>query len=417
MLTVKTSDEAEKIIADRFGKIRTATEEVELLSAVGRVLATDIISKENVPDFNRSTVDGYAVKASATFGCSDSIPAILDYKGEVLMGQAPDFEITGNECAYVPTGGELPHGADAMVMIEFSEDYGDGTRAMLKPSAPGQHVTYRGDDVKLGQTVLKAGTRLAARHIGALASLGYDTVSVFRKPRVAVISTGDELVDVTDTPTGAQVRDINSFTICAALAETGCEYVKVGIVIDELPLLESKIKAAVYGDKNSQPCDMVIVSGGSSVGVKDATFKVYDKLGEVLFHGIAIKPGKPTIFADISEKPAVGLPGHPLAAYYIFNLFVKPLLASMSGEISASTGGKALGTTQRAPLSLSIPCNHGREECMGIKLAEKNGRLCAEPVYAKSGLISVLSESDGFTRIARDCEGLSGGEEIDVNLF
>lgn len=417
MLTVKTSDEAEKIIFDRFGEIRTETEETDLLSAVGRILAADIVSEENVPDFNRSTVDGYAVKASSTFGCSESIPSILDYKGEVLMGQAPEFEISENECAYVPTGGELPHGADAMVMIEFSEDYGDGTRAMLKPSAPGQHVTYRGDDVKVGQTVLKAGTRLAARHIGALASLGYDTVSVFRRPRIAVISTGDELVDVTARPSGAQVRDINTFTICAALAEMGCEFEKVGIVIDELPLLEGKIKSVIYGDENTNPCDMVIVSGGSSVGVKDATFKVYDKLGEVLFHGIAIKPGKPTIFAEISGKPAVGLPGHPLAAYYIFNLFVKPLIESMSGETTSANGRKRLGTTQRAPLSLSIPCNHGREECMGIKLKESDGELCAEPVYAKSGLISVLSESDGFIRIARDCEGLSGGEEIDVNLF
>ena len=417
MLTVKTSDEAEKIIFDRFGEIRTETEETDLLSAVGRILAADIVSEENVPDFNRSTVDGYAVKASSTFGCSESIPSILDYKGEVLMGQAPEFEISENECAYVPTGGELPHGADAMVMIEFSEDYGDGTRAMLKPSAPGQHVTYRGDDVKVGQTVLKAGTRLAARHIGALASLGYDTVSVFRRPRIAVISTGDELVDVTARPSGAQVRDINTFTICAALAEMGCEFEKVGIVIDELPLLEGKIKSVIYGDENTNPCDMVIVSGGSSVGVKDATFKVYDKLGEVLFHGIAIKPGKPTIFAEISGKPAVGLPGHPLAAYYIFNLFVKPLIESMSGETTSANGRKRLGTTQRAPLSLSIPCNHGREECMGIKFKESDGELCAEPVYAKSGLISVLSESDGFIRIARDCEGLSGGEEIDVNLF
>lgn len=417
MLTVKTSDEAEKIIFDRFGEIRTATEEIDLLSAIGRVLAADVVSEENVPDFNRSTVDGYAVKASSTFGCSESIPSILDYKGEVLMGQAPEFEISENECAYVPTGGELPHGADAMVMIEFSEDYGDGTRAMLKPSAPGQHVTYRGDDVKVGQTVLKAGTRLAARHIGALASLGYDTVSVFRRPRIAVISTGDELVDVTARPSGAQVRDINTFTICAAIAEMDCEFEKVGIVIDELPILEGKIKSVIYGDENTNPCDMVIVSGGSSVGVKDATFKVYDKLGEVLFHGIAIKPGKPTIFAEISGKPAVGLPGHPLAAYYIFNLFVKPLIESMSGETTSANGRKRLGTTQRAPLSLSIPCNHGREECMGIKLKESDGELCAKPVYAKSGLISVLSESDGFIRIARDCEGLSGGEEIDVNLF
>ena len=405
MLTVKTSSEAEELISSTFGSIRMDLEKVNILDSVGRILGEEIISDSNVPGFNRSTVDGYAVRAEDTFGCSDSIPAILDFAGEVLMGESPKFSLEKGQCAYVPTGGELPEGADAMVMIEYAEDYGDGTRGMAKASAPGDHVTFIGDDVKAGEVVISAGTRLSARHIGALAALGYSEVSVYKKTRVAVISTGDELVDVTEKPVGAQVRDINSFALCAALSELGCEYEKVGIVVDDLPLLEAKVSYAVSN------FDMVIVSGGSSVGVKDATFKVYDKLGEVLFHGIAIKPGKPTILASIEGKPCFGLPGHPLAAYYVFNLFVKPLVLSMCGT------GEDIKATKVAPLTLSIPCNHGREECMGIKIVEKDGKDMAEPVYAKSGLISVLSNTDGYIRIARDCEGLSDGEEVEIELF
>ena len=406
MLTVKTSAEATAIIFDTFGKIKMPTEKVDILSSVGRVLSKDIISKENVPDFNRSTVDGYAVLAESTFGCSESIPAILDFKGQVLMGESPTMTVGKGECVYVPTGGELPEGANAMVMIEYAEDYGDGTIGMCKPSAPGQHVAFRGDDVKVGDALLTSGTKLEPRHIGVLAALGVSEVSVFKRPSVAVISTGDELVDVTESPKGAQVRDINSYTISTALMELGCDVKKIGIVVDDLPLLESKIADAVA------TCDMVIVSGGSSVGVKDATFKVYDKLGEVLFHGIAIKPGKPTILANISGKPCFGLPGHPLAAYYIFHLFVSPLVSSMAGITKDK-----VSDTKNATLSLSVPCNHGREECVGIKLVEKDDKTVAEPVYAKSGLISNLSESDGFIRIPRDCEGLSQGQEVEVELF
>ncbi|NLL63480.1 MAG: molybdopterin molybdotransferase MoeA [Ruminococcaceae bacterium] len=402
MLTVKTSSEARQIIMDTFGYKLMETEQVTILDSVGRVLAEDIVSRENIPDFNRSTVDGYAVNAASTFGCSDSIPAILNFKGEVLISKSPAFEITKNECAYVPTGGELPQGADAMVMLEFSEDYGDGTRGMLKPSAPGQHVTFIGDDVKVGVKVLTVGTRLSARHIGALAALGYDKVMVYKKPKVAVLSTGDELVDLDEMLKGTMVRDINSYTICAALVELGCECIRIGIIKDELSILEAKVAEIIKSG-----VDMLIVSGGSSVGLKDATFKAYDKLGDVLFHGIAIKPGKPTIFANINDVPCFGLPGHPLAAYYVFNLFAKPLIKNMQGEKADIKDTKTL------PLTLSIPCNHGREEYIGIRLVDNK----AEPMYAKSGLISVLSKTDGYLRIDRDCEGLLDGEEVEVELF
>lgn len=402
MLTVKTSNEAEKIIFDNFGRVAVGTETVTLLESLDRVLAEDIVAKEDVPPFNRSTVDGFAVKAEDTFGCSEAIPAILDYKGEVLMGQAPTFEIEKSECAYVPTGGEIPNGANSMVMIEFAEDFGDGTRGMLKASAPGQHIAFRGDDIKTGDCILSVGTKITSRHIAALAAMGYEQVCVYKRLSVAVISTGDELVDVKETPIAAQVRDINSYEIWAALKEVGASCDRIGIVHDNLDLLEDAIKKAV------ETHDMVIVSGGSSVGVKDATFKVYDKLGEVLFHGIAIKPGKPTILAKIDGKPCFGLPGHPLAAYYVFDLFVKPIVRKMNGESEKTELRKY------AKASLSIPCNHGREECVGIKFVDEDA---VEPIFTKSGLISTLSNVDGFIRIGRDCEGISQGDEVEVELF
>lgn len=402
MLTVKTSAEAEKIIFDNFGKTAVETETVALLDSLGRILASDVVAEENVPPFNRSTVDGFATRAEDTFGCSESIPAILDYKGEVLMGQSPDFEIAKGECAYVPTGGEIPAGADSMVMIEYSEDFGDGTRGMLKASAPGQHIAFKGDDIKTGDCILPKGIIITSRHIAALAAMGYEKVSVFKKLSVAVISTGDELVDVNETPVAAQVRDINSYEVCAFLSELGASCDRIGIVKDDLDLLEKTVKTAI------ETHDMLIVSGGSSVGVKDATFKVYDKLGEVLFHGIAIKPGKPTILARVDDKPCFGLPGHPLAAYYVFDLFVKPIVRKMSGE------GDKLELKRQAKTSLSIPCNHGREECIGIKFADE---YTVDPIYTKSGLISTLSSIDGFIRISRDCEGISQGDEVEVELF
>ena len=404
MLTVKTSAEAEQIIKDNFGAISMSEESVDVLDSVGRILAEDIKASEDVPGFNRSTVDGYAVCASDTFGCSESIPALLDYKGEVKMGEAPKFSIGKYQCAYVPTGGELPEGADAMVMIEYAEDYGDGTRAMLKPSAPGQHVTYKGDDVKCGEVVVPKGTMVEPRHVASMAALGYGTVKVYRKPVIGVISTGDELVDITETPKGAEVRDINSFEICATLKKMGCDCKRYGIVRDDIPTLRATIEDALA------TCDAVVTSGGSSVGVKDATFRVYDELGAVLFHGIAIKPGKPTIAANIDGKPAFGLPGHPLAAFYVFNIFVKPIINSMAGYSSKNE-------TVKATLMRAIPCNHGREECVGIKLHETEAGLVAEPAFTKSGLISVLAKTDGYIRISRDCEGLSQGDEVEVELF
>ncbi|MFZ5975440.1 MAG: gephyrin-like molybdotransferase Glp [Bacillota bacterium] len=406
MLNVLPPAAAHELIHGEFGGIRTASHRVRLDAALGCVLARDILAKEYVPGFDRSTVDGFAVRASDTFGCSESIPAMLAYKGEVLMGQTPDGGIGPGECMYVPTGGELPEGADAVVMIEYAEDYGDGLRYIMKPSTPGQHVVYRGDDVVPGKTVLHAGKRLEPQDIGSLAALGYPEAEVRLPVRVGVISTGDELVDISTQPSGAQIRDVNTHALCAGVRAAGGEPMPFRIVRDDYGVLLSAAKHAL------DACDMLLISGGSSVGTKDATHRVIDALGKpgVLMHGVAMKPGKPTILGSADGKPVFGLPGHPVAAYFIFHIFVRPLICSMLGTT-------VIEHAIAARLTANISSNHGREEFLPVAVTETDGEAAATPLIGKSGLITVLSQAAGYVRIGRDCEGIARGETVRVHLF
>lgn len=406
MLTVKkTSEAAEIILSSLSGTM--PDEQAPVTLALGRTLAFDLTAKEFVPDFDRSTVDGYAVMASDTFGCGESTPAMLRLTGEVEMGIRPNTGISKGECVYVPTGGEIPQGADAMVMIEYAEDYGDEYRYIMKPSAPGAHIVYKGDDVKPGKTVLEAGHILRAQDIGVLAALGYEFVDVRRKPRAGIISTGDELVGVNDSLRGAQVRDINSYTLYAGMKAAGAEPVMYGICPDDYETLKQKVKQAAL------ECDLLLISGGSSVGVKDTTQKIIEELSDsgVLLHGMAVKPGKPTIYGLIGGKPVFGLPGHPVSAFFIFNKFVRPLITAMLGA------KEPIEKRIKATLAANLPSNQGREEYVNVRLVQEEKGLCAVPVYGKSGLISVLAEADGYIRIDRDCEGLSAGAEVDVLLL
>mgnify|MGYP000264660418 CR=1 FL=1 len=279
MLEVKTPDEVLQVIDAEFSPLADCVEAVPLVQAIGRVLAEDVVTTEYVPDFNRSTVDGYALRARDTFGCSDAIPAILE-------AAAP---LAAETCVYVPTGGAVPEGADSVVMIEFTEDYGDGTIGIAKSTAPGQNMIFRGDDVYPGKTILQKGRVLGSQDIGALAAIGKTTVYVARKLRVGVISTGDELVPPEQLPGPGQVRDVNSPMLAAMLQAFGAQVKEYGIVVDDAALLAEKV------DRALEECDAVLLSGGSSVGVKDATCRIIEERGTLLFHGIAVKPGKPTI--------------------------------------------------------------------------------------------------------------------------
>lgn len=403
MLQVKTPEEVLALIRKEFSPLPGRTETVPYTEALGRVLAEDITAEEYVPDFDRSTVDGYACRAADTFGCSDAIPAILTVAGEVQMGRGADFALARESCAYVPTGGAIPSGADCAVMIEYTEDYGDGTVGILKPGAPGMNLIFRGDDVFPGKPILKAGRVLTAQDIGALAAVGRTQVPVVRRLRIGVISTGDELVPPEEAPGPGQVRDVNTPLLAAMLKEFGADCVSYGIVVDDEALLREKVRIA------ARECDAVILSGGSSVGVKDATCRIIEEMGELLLHGIAVKPGKPTILGRAGSIPMIGLPGHPVAACIVARLFVLPLLGRLSGRVR-----EQLPVT--AELTESLGANHGRAQVSACVLKREGGKLLATPIRSKAGLITQLAGADGFFVIDRDCEGLPKGAAVQVFL-
>jgi len=358
------------------------------------------MAQQYVPDFTRSTVDGYAVIAADVFGCSESIPALLTRIGEVGMGVHTELELHSGECAYVHTGSELPRHADAVVMLEYVEEL-DGDRiAVNQPCAPGANLIFRGDDVKPGVEVLPAGRRLNAADIGSLAALGLAAVAVRIPPRVAVLSTGDELVPVHEPLPLGKIRDINAPLLSAAVAEAGGSARFYGILKDNADLIRQAVAAAI------PECDLLLISGSTSVGIRDTVPQVISSLGELLVHGVAAKPGKPTALGVIQDKPVFGLPGNPMAAFFMFYLLVRPLLFSL---LAAPLNEE----TFSAVLTRAVPSNQGREEFVPVRL--RDGK--ADPISAKSGLITSLSAADGFICIPRDCEGLPQDAAVKIIKF
>ena len=400
MLEVKTLAQVNQIIADRFGHLRTVNENSTLRSALGHRLSQDILSNEYVPNFNRSTVDGYAVISADVFGSSESIPAILALAGQSVMGEHNPLELHHGTCVYVPTGGELPEGADAVVMLEYAEDYGDGTIGVLKPSTPGVNLIFKGDDLKPGQIIYQQGHKLDAADIGTLSALGFTDVPVWRSPLIGLISTGDELVDPGKPISMGQIRDVNDPMLTAALAKCGARAHSYGILKDDPEAIREVILEAI------DVCDGLIITGGTSVGIQDTIPDLVSELGSLLVHGVAAKPGKPTLVGAIREKPVFGLPGNPVAAFFMFLILMKPLIDSMmsgySEEIQLSM-----------PLTIAVPSNHGREDLLPVQI--ENGQ--ARPIIGKSGLVTTLSNAGGYIRIPRDKEGLRKGELVDVILF
>ena len=404
MLTVMTPEELLTRIANTFGPLDRPPETVGLDRALGRVLAREIRAAQFVPGFDRSTVDGYALRGADTFGCSESIPALLTCEGAVEMGKEPAFAVGPYQCAAIPTGGALPEGADAVQMVEHTEDYGGGEIGIVKSVPPGANLIFKGDDVKPGDLVLRKGRRLEPQDVGALAALGVTQVPVVPKLRVGLISTGDELVPPEQDPGPGQVRDVNGPLVAALLAQVGAEAVPLGIVPDREELLREAVEKAL------ETCDCVVLSGGSSVGEKDAACRVMASLGEVLCHGVAMKPGKPTLLGKAGGKPILGLPGHPVAALFTAKLFLIPLLARLEGRTWAER-------TVSARLAQTVPANHGRAQYTGVTLEEKPDGMWAVPIWGKSGLITTLAGADGFFCVPRDREGIPAGESVEVSLF
>ncbi|MBQ9912301.1 MAG: molybdopterin molybdotransferase MoeA [Firmicutes bacterium] len=403
MLNVKTPEEVMEIINREFAPL-LLSETVDISDALGRVLSEDVKSNEYVPGFNRSSVDGYAIRAKDSFGCTESIPAILKLAAEVEMGKEFTDELPKNCCVYVPTGGKVPDGADGVVMIEYTEKFSGDEVAIIKPIAPGENLVYKGDDCKPGQSVAKAGIKIKPQHIGVFASLGIRSVQVAKKITAGIISTGDELVRIEETPGDGQVRDVNSYMLAALCKENGCEVINYGFCRDDEQILRSLVKKAV------SECDLVLISGGSSVGQKDATARIIEEYGPLLLHGIAMKPGKPTIFGRCGSKAIIGLPGHPGASFFVSTIFVRPLIARLTGMT-----GEDLAVT--AKIKEAIPANQGRTVYIGVKFGYEDGSLVATPVQSKSGLVSSLANSDAFVCVPRDCEGYAKGTEVKAYIF
>lgn len=400
MLEVVTREEAVRIILENIPEAEEV-ETVALSDALGKVVAEDILSPEDLPAYARSTVDGLAVRASDTYGCSESLPAMVTYAGKILMGEDEERVLPPAACMQVPTGGQVPEGADAVVMVEHTEDLGDAFRYILKPVAPHENVNAKGDDICKGGVAVPKGTLLEPRHTAVLAALGISEFSVREPLTVGILSTGDELVDYTETPKGSEIRNINSVMLAAAVQALGCVPKTYPVVPDE----EAALREAI--DTVRKECDFLIISGGSSVGERDNVNRVLSSFGEVFFHGVALKPGKPTMFAMLEgDVPAFGLPGHPAAAFFTFHLFAKP-------AILKRRGANAVPRYVEAELSQKVPSNHGREEIMAVAL--ENGK--AIPLPAKSGVVSVLSRADGTITIPRDLEGLDRGAKVQVLLF
>ncbi|MBM4313941.1 MAG: molybdopterin molybdotransferase MoeA, partial [Deltaproteobacteria bacterium] len=318
-LKVVTPDQVFEALA---GFRRLAVETVPLDDALHRVCGADIASPEDLPPLPRATMDGYAVRAADTFGAAEAIPAFLDVTGAVAMGEISDIAIGRNQSAAIPTGGFLPRGADAVVMVEYTTPAGDGSIEVSRPVTAGENVLGKAEDVARGECVISAGKRLHPQEIGLLAGLGITQIAVYRRPKAAVISTGDEIVPVTDAPPPGRIRDINTHSIAALVRASGAATEIYGIVPDDPSLLRVSLEAALAS------ADIVVLSGGSSVGERDHMVHVVASMpGAVVHaHGIAISPGKPTLIASVGGKPVFGLPGHPVSALMVAQVFLAPFI-------------------------------------------------------------------------------------------
>ncbi|MCO6449451.1 MAG: molybdopterin molybdenumtransferase MoeA [Caldilineales bacterium] len=383
-------------------------EAVAVVDALDRFLAVAPVAPHDLPEFPRSTVDGYAVRAADTFGASGSLPAFLDVVGEVAMGRAADVALTPGQTAIVHTGGMIPPGADAVVMVENTQRADEISIEVLKAAAVGENVIQVGEDVRAGEQILPIGHRLRPQDVGGLLAVGIVTVEAARRPRIAIISTGDEVIPPDQRPGPGQIRDINSYTLSLLAQRAGADPVPFGIIPDRRAALEGACKRAV------ETCDIVVLSAGSSVSYRDMSFDVISELGQpgVLAHGISIRPGKPTIIGVAQGKAIFGLPGNPVSAMVLFDLLVAP-------AIRLHLGAEPMGAFKpqvQARLSRQIPSAAGREDHIQVRLETRTGELWAVPIFGKSNLIYTLVRADGVVRIPLDSLGIEQGAWVTVTL-
>ena len=383
-------------------------EKVPLTECLGKTAAVEIVSQVDVPSYCRSTVDGFAVRSADTFGAAEGIPVLLKLTGEVLMGKQAGLCIQPGQAVVIPTGGMMPTGADAVVMLEYTEKPNEHSLLVLKAAAPGENVIARGEDFRVDSVILRQGHIITPQTVGALAACGYSHVSVNKKPEVAIISSGDELVDVGEVIVDAQIRDVNTYALAAMLEQAGCKVRRCGIVPDNYDALKARLTEALADSQ------MVLISGGSSVGSLDHTAKVIQSFEKatIHFHGISVKPGKPTIFATVGNVPVFGLPGHPVSAMTIFQVLVKPVVAVLQGRKMAEPKQRIM-----ARITRNVASAPGRDEYIRVKLLRRDGGYWAEPIFGKSGLISTFLQADGIAHIINAKSGLYAEDWVEVELL
>lgn len=404
---VKTVEEVLDLIR---GFEPVGEERIPLQNSFSRVLGRDILSPEDLPGFQRSSVDGYAIRAVDSFGASENLPAFLDIVGEIGMGSPPSFQVKQGQAAKIATGGMLPVGADSVVMIEYCHALDEKTIEVSKAGSPQENVILPGDDFKKGSLVLSKGRRLRPQDVGILAGLGFDEIWVYQRPRVAIISTGDEVVPIHETPRPGEVRDVNTYTLSSFCFQERVVPELIGLCSDNFEQLRAMIQDGL------QRADTVWISGGSSIGTRDLTLKVFESFDgmEILVHGISISPGKPTIIARKGRQVIFGLPGHTASAMVVAEVFLVPFLSGLSGEKGSAVEGYHM---IRARLTRNIESASGRDDFIRVKLDKRDGGWIAEPLFGKSGLISTLVEADGLLRIGRNAEGLYQDQMVEVMIF
>jgi molybdopterin molybdotransferase len=384
---------------------RTAAERVAPATARGRVPVTAVRAPGALPGFARSSVDGYAVAAADTFGASEGLPAYLDVTGAVAIGTVPGVTVRAGAAVEIATGAALPHGADAVAMLEHTTRPAPDQVEILRASAPGENVVRADEDARAGDELVPAGRPLRPHDIGMLAAAGITALDVHRRPQVAIVSTGDELVaaDAADLPPG-RVRDANTAALAALVEEVGGHPVTLGIVPDDATRLEHVCRDAL------RSADVLVVSAGSSVGARDATAEVVGRLGDpgVWCHGIALKPGKPTLLAEADGRPVIGLPGNPVSALVVMRLVGAPLLRLVGGAADASPVA-----TVRARLDRNVASATGRLDVVQVRLAGG----AATPLFGKAALLSVMTRADGWITVPDEVGGLPAGADVDVTLY
>ena len=387
------------------------TEEIPSVRARARVLADELRSAVDLPHFHRAAMDGYAVIAKDTFGASQSLPAYLKLAGVVEMGKEAAQPLTPGTAMRISTGGMMPPHADSVVMVEYTDETDAGLVEIHRGVSPWQNVIQIGDDIKKGELVFPGGRRLRAHDLGALTGVGIASIPVFKKPRIALISTGDEIVDVESEPRPGQVRNINQHSLAGLIEECGGELKDWGVVRDDRTALRDAIAGALEWS------DLVLLSGGSSMGAKDIALETILSFpdAQFVFHGISIAPGKPTIFAKACGKPILGLPGYPVSALVIFDLFAAPLIRRLGGE-NPEALEKFLRSV-RAVLKTNVASQIGREDYVRVVLERSPAGLLAAPLPSKSGAIFTLVKADGMVRVDMNQDGLEQGEEVEVILF